>query len=321
MIKIGVIGAGQLGSIHIKLLKALADFELVGFYETDGAKSRAMKQEYEVEPFERAEELAEACDALVIASPTKTHADYALQFIRQFKHVFIEKPVTADPDDAKRLMKLVKEAEVVAQVGHVERFNPAYLAAVDYGLKPKLIDVQRLIPWSEKGEDVSVVYDLMIHDIDLVLKTVDANVKRISANGVSVVGSDPDIANARIEFHNGCVVNLTASRVAMANRREMRVYQRDAYITIDFLAQQTEIVQVSDETPKTGGQALEVGGQTRFLAPHQPEIQQLDPVEAELKAFAKAIKDKDEPPVTIHEAHLAMETAQKIMSAIETPSV
>jgi predicted dehydrogenase len=237
--------------------------------------------------------------------------------MRRGKHVFIEKPVTSTPDEAAKLMKLVEEARVVAQVGHVERFNPAFLAVADRNLQPMFIEGHRLAPWNPRGADVSVVHDLMIHDLDIVLKLVNSGIKRVSANGVAVISDTPDICNARIEFHNGCVANLTASRISTKQMRRLRLFQRDAYVTLDFLDKKAEIFNVADAAPAEGGFVeMEMDGRKRYLLPEMPEVAAVNAIEEELKAFAKAILRNDPPAVSLLEGYMAIEAAHQIAERI-----
>jgi predicted dehydrogenase len=318
MLKIGVIGAGHLGKVHLRLLKDLSEtYTLVGFYDKDGSVAAQVATELGVQAFETADSLANEVDAMVIASPTTTHADYARQMMRRGKHVFIEKPVTSTPDEAAKLMKLVEEARVVAQVGHVERFNPAFLAVADRNLQPMFIEGHRLAPWNPRGADVSVVHDLMIHDLDIVLKLVNSGIKRVSANGVAVISDTPDICNARIEFHNGCVANLTASRISTKQMRRLRLFQRDAYVTLDFLDKKAEIFNVTDAAPAEGGFVeMEMDGRKRYLLPEMPEVAAVNAIEEELKAFAKAILRNDPPAVSLLEGYMAIEAAHQIAERI-----
>ena len=246
MIKIGVLGAGHLGKIHIRLLKEIDKYELVGFYDADPEAAKEVEKEFGVKAFSSIESLIELVDAVDIVTPTITHYDCASKAIKNSKHIFIEKPVTNTIEEAKSLKGLSKEANVHVQVGHVERFNPAFIAARDYCSNPMFIETHRLAQFNPRGTDVSVVLDLMIHDIDIILSVVKSNIKRISASGVAVVSESPDIANARIEFDNGCVANLTSSRISMKNMRKSRFFQKDAYISVDFLDKKVDVIRLNN---------------------------------------------------------------------------
>src|SRR5689334_20675897 len=219
MLKIGVIGAGHLGKIHLRLLKEIPGAELVGFYDHSAETAATVEKEFGVKAFATAAALMDVCDAVDIVTPTVAHYDYASKAIRKSKHIFIEKPISTTVNEAKKITSLVNEANVKAQIGHVERFNPAFLAAKEYFNQPMFIETHRLAEFNPRGTDVSVIHDLMIHDIDVVLSVVKSNVKNINASGVAVVSDTPDIANARIEFENGCVANLTSSRISLKNMR------------------------------------------------------------------------------------------------------
>ena len=235
MLKIGVLGAGHLGKIHIKLLLELSDkYEFVGFFDPSDENAKSAIETYNVKRFESIESILDAVDCIDIVTPTLSHFSCASSALRSSKHVFIEKPVTETVDEARKLINLAEEAGVKVQVGHVERFNPAFQAALPHFNKPMFIETHRLAQFNPRGTDVPVVLDLMIHDLDAILSVVKSPVKRISASGVSVVSDTPDIANARIEFENGCVANLTASRISMKNMRKSRFFQKDAYISVDF---------------------------------------------------------------------------------------
>ena len=246
MLKIGVIGAGHLGKIHINCIKQIPDFELVGFFDTNPDIVSNVKNEFGIMPFETFEELIKAVDVVDIVTPTFAHYEYAAYALKRFKHVFIEKPIVATPGEALQLMDIAHEANVKVQVGHVERFNPAFLAAMPYFQNPMFIESHRLSGFNARGTDVPVILDLMIHDIDIILTVVKANIRKISASGVAVLSDSADIASARLEFDNGCVANLTASRISLRTMRKSRFFQRDAYISVDYLNKETEIVRIKE---------------------------------------------------------------------------
>jgi len=251
MLKIGVLGAGHLGNIHLKCIKQIADYELIGFYDPDDNKADKVAAEQGLKRFASASELIDSCDVVDIVTPTISHYECAAEAIKKSKHVFIEKPIASSPEEASKLIELAAEAGVKVQVGHVERFNPAFTAARDEIQSPMFIEAHRLAEFNPRGTDVPVVLDLMIHDIDVVLSVVKANIRRVHASGVNVVSDTPDIANARLEFDNGAVANLTASRISLKNMRKTRFFQRDAYITVDFLEKVSEVVKMNelDEIP------------------------------------------------------------------------
>ena len=244
-LKIGVLGAGHLGKIHMNCLLQLPDdYEIVGFYDPSPEKAKEAHERFGLPIYESIEALIEACEVIDIVTPTLSHFECATAALRSFRHVFIEKPITNTLDEARVLMSMAEEASVKVQVGHVERFNPAFQASRKYLAKPLFIEAHRLAEFNPRGTDVSVVLDLMIHDIDILLSVTGANVRQVSASGVAVVSETPDIANARLEFDNGCVANLTASRISLKNMRKVRFFQRDAYIAVDFLKRESEIVRM-----------------------------------------------------------------------------
>lgn len=324
MLKIGVLGAGHLGKIHIKLLKEIAGVELVGFFDNNKAVSDIVVEQFQIKNFDTAESLLQAVDAIDIVTPTVTHYEYAAKAIRQSKHVFIEKPIANSPKEAKELVSLAKEANVKAMVGHVERFNPAFLSIQNSGIamNPMFIEAHRLSQFNPRGTDVSVVLDLMIHDIDIVLSLVKATVKRISASGVAVVSKSPDIANARIEFDNGCVANLTASRISMKQMRKIRFFQKDTYLSIDLLEKQTEIFQLlPNEVPNDPSVfSIDIGSdiiEKKFVRFMQPEALPVNAIKMELELFVKAIIEKIDIPVTFTDGYNAVHVAHQIMNKIE----
>ncbi len=316
MLKIGVFGAGHLGKIHIQQWQQVADAELTGFYDPDDAQAEAAIAKYQVKRYPDMDSLIEASDAIDIVSPTTTHFDIAKKCLLTGKHVFIEKPLAHTLDEGMELVQLVKEANVKCQIGHVERYNPAFLAVGEQLIQPMFIEAHRLAQFNPRGTDVSVILDLMIHDIDIVLSLVKSPVKRISASGVSVLSETADIANARIEFDNGCVANLTSSRISLKNMRKMRLFQRDAYIGIDFLDKKTEIIRM-----KAGGSPiglmdipLETGnGEKKLISVEMPEIAPLNAIKTELAEFASAIINDRPVRVSVYDGYQAMDVAHQIL--------
>lgn len=320
MIKIGVIGVGHLGSIHLRLLKELPEFQVMGIYDLNPEKAKAVAEEFGVQAWEDMSALIDACDAVDIVTPTISHYECAKAALKRFKHIFIEKPVTHTVEEAKSLMRLAREAGVKAQVGHVERFNPAFLSMRDQELRPMFIESHRLAQWNPRGTDVSVVLDLMIHDIDIILTLVGAGIKKVSASGVTVISETPDIANARIEFDNGAVANLTASRISFKNMRKMRLFQKKMYLSIDFLNKSSEIIQLNegDSTPDPDKMKVEFtsGDKTKYLTFENPKVQPVNSIKMEFEEFARAINNDTETPVTLEQASAALETAYLIMEKI-----
>lgn len=324
MIKIGVLGAGHLGKIHIRLLKEIDKYELIGFYDANPDAAKAVEEEFGIKAFNSIESLVELVDAVDIVTPTITHYDCASKAIKSSKHIFIEKPVTNTIEEAKILIGLSKEANVKVQVGHVERFNPAFIAARDYCSSPMFIETHRLAQFNPRGTDVSVVLDLMIHDIDIILSVVKSNIKRISASGVAVVSESPDIANARIEFDNGCVANLTASRISMKNMRKSRFFQKDAYISVDFLDKKVDVIRLNDVVGEADPLAVTIdlgnGKGSKQIYFENPGISPTNAIKMELEAFADSIISNTTPLVSIDDGYKALDVAYKIIEKMKLTS-
>ncbi len=321
MLKIGVLGAGHLGKIHIRLIKEISDFQLVGFFDPNPESAKAVAAEFDTKAFDSIEELVEEVDAVDIVTPTLSHFDCAVKSIKKSKHIFIEKPITNTVEEARQLIQLAEEADVKVQVGHVERFNPAFIASQPYVKHPMFIEAHRLAQFNPRGTDVSVVLDLMIHDLDIILSMVKSNVRRISASGVAVVSDNPDITNARIEFDNGCVANLTASRISLKNMRKTRIFQKDAYISVDFLEKESEIVRLSEVNgePDPLSVTIDLGegkGQKEIYF-EKPDVAPNNAIKEELMAFAKSIIYNTNTAVTIHDGYNALDVAHQIIEKLD----
>ena len=323
MLKIGVLGAGHLGKIHIKCINDSDAYQLVGFYDPDEKISEAVEKEYGIRRLADIQEVIDLSDVVDIVTPTVSHFDCAVQALKSSKHVFIEKPVVATPDEARRLIDLAMEADVKVQVGHVERFNPAFIAARPFLEQPLFIETHRLAMFNPRGTDVPVVLDLMIHDIDIVLSIVHSNVKKISASGVPVVSDTPDIANARLEFDNGCVANLTASRISMKNMRKTRFFQKDAYISVDFLDKKAEILRMIDIDDPGNADPLAMiiepanGKKAKQIFFEKPEITPINAIQTELESFAEAINNNSNPVVSIDDGYAALDVANRIIDKMK----
>jgi predicted dehydrogenase len=324
MIKIGVLGAGHLGKIHIRLLKEIDKYQLMGFHDPNPESAAAVEKEFGVKAFPSIEALLAEVDAVDIVTPTITHYECAAKAIRSSKHIFIEKPVTNTIEEAKSLKGLSKEANVLVQVGHVERFNPAFIAARDYCSNPMFIETHRLAQFNPRGTDVSVVLDLMIHDIDIVLSVVRSNIKRISASGVAVVSESPDIANARIEFDNGCVANLTSSRISMKNMRKSRFFQKDAYISVDFLDKKVDVIRLNNVVGEADPLAVTIdlgsGKGSKQIWFENPVILPTNAIKMELETFADSIISNTTPLVSIDDGYKALDVAYKIIEKMRLTS-
>ena len=316
MLKIGVFGAGHLGKIHIQQWQKIEEVELIGFYDPDDIQAATTISEYQVPRYTDFDSLINDADAIDIVSVTTSHYEIAKRSLLKGKHLFIEKPLAQTVEEGKELVKLVAEANVKCQVGHVERYNPAFLALEDKSLKPMFIEAHRLAQFNPRGTDVSVILDLMIHDIDIVLCLVKSTVKRISASGVAVLSETADIANARIEFDNGCVANLTSSRISLKKMRKVRLFQRDAYIGIDFLDKKTEIIKMKEPGEIAGKMdfPIEIGnGLKKIISVQLPEIPTINAIKAELSDFANSVIKDIPTKVSIIDGYQALDVAHQIL--------
>ncbi|HUH29315.1 Gfo/Idh/MocA family oxidoreductase [Gelidibacter sp.] len=316
MLKAGVLGAGHLGKIHLRLLQQSEKFNLVGFFDADEVNAKKIEAEFGYKYFDTIEGLINAVDVVSIVTPTLSHYECAKLAISKGKHIFIEKPITNTVVEAETIRALVAQNNVKGQVGHVERFNPAFKAVRDQIHKPMFIESHRLAEFNPRGTDVPVVLDLMIHDIDIILSVVNSKVKNISASGVSVISETPDIANARIEFVNGCVANLTASRISLKNMRKTRFFQKDAYISVDFLEKKCEVVKMKDAPLSPGDFDMilqNAEGVKKQIYFDNPEISNNNAILDELESFADAINNNTKPIVTLHDGTEALRVATMII--------
>jgi predicted dehydrogenase len=320
MLKVGVLGAGHLGKIHLKLLQQSPKYELVGFYDENLENGKKIAEEFGYKQFKTIATLIHAVDVIDIVTPTLSHYKCAKVAIKSGKHVFIEKPISNTVAEAEEIIALAKEHNVKGQVGHVERFNPAFIATKDMIDNPMFIECHRLAEFNPRGTDVPVVLDLMIHDIDAIISVVHSKVKRINASGVSVISETPDIANARIEFENGCVANLTSSRISMKNMRKSRFFQKDAYISVDFLDKVCEVVKMKDapETPGDFDMILQnAEGVKKQIYFANPEVAPNNAILDELETFADAINNNTTPIVTLEQGTEALRVAYQIIDCFK----
>ena len=317
MLRIGIFGVGHLGKFHVNNWLEIKEATIVGFYDPNEENAANAIQQYKLQQFTSIDALLDACDAVDIIAPTTFHFELCKAAIKKGKHVFVEKPLAHTIDEAKELVKLAKEANIKFQVGHVERFNPAFLAVKDIKLEPMFIEVHRLAQFNPRGTDVSVILDLMIHDIDIILSLVKSNVKNISANGVAVMSDTPDIANVRIEFDNGCVANLTSSRISMKKMRKMRLFQKDAYIGIDFLDKKTEIIKLSSPDDKNVFTFdIDTNNGKKSIAIANPIVENGNAIQLELNGFIQAIINNTDTPVNVMDGFRAMDIAHQILKKI-----
>ena len=317
MLKVAVFGAGHLGKYHLNNWLEIEGVELVGFFDPDDHNATAVEEKYGIRRYTDAASLMDDCDAVDIIAPTTSHFQLCEAALRKGKHVFVEKPLANTMTEARELLKLAKESSVKFQVGHVERFNPAFLAVKDIGLQPMFIEVHRLAQFNPRGTDVSVILDLMIHDIDIILHLVKSSVSNISANGVAVMSDTPDIANVRIEFDNGCVANLTSSRISMKKMRKLRLFQKDAYIGIDMLDKKTEIIRLDAPGDKNVFSFdIETNNGKKTIAIANPVIEDVNAIRMELDAFKNSILSNTTTAVTVLDGFRAMEVAHQILDKI-----
>jgi len=317
MLNVGVFGTGHLGKFHLNNWKELEEVNLVGFYDPDDSIAREVAEKYGLTRFTDEEALMDACEAIDVVTPTQYHFAICEKAIKKGKHVFVEKPMANTIEEARELVKLVQESKIKFQVGHVERFNPAFLAAQALKLSPMFIEVHRLAQFNPRGTEVSVILDLMIHDIDAILSLVKSDVKTISASGVAVLTDTPDIANVRIEFDNGCVANLTSSRISIKKMRKMRLFQKDAYISIDFLDKKTEVIKLKTaEDENVFAFDIETPAGTKTIAIANPPVPEVNAIRRELEEFVSAINNNKQPVVNEIDGYRALEVAHQILQKI-----
>jgi predicted dehydrogenase len=326
-IRIGLIGLGHLGKIHLRCLLELTDlFEVVGVHDANKKMGTEVAEAFGVKHYQNVKELITDSEAIDLVTSTISHYDLGKLVLQNHKHLFVEKPICSTLQQAKRLTSLAKENNCMGQVGHVERYNPAVLALRQQVLNPMFIEVHRLASFNPRGTDVSVILDLMIHDLDLVLHWVKSPLKSIYASGVSVISSTPDIANVRLEFKNGCVANLTASRISMKQMRKVRLFQPSAYISIDLLEKKSEIIRIHNEDVNLPEEAIATqlqaaDGRTRVLEFFSPEIEPVNAIKAELADFSESIKLQQAPLVSFESATSTLEVAMKILNQIKKNNV
>jgi predicted dehydrogenase len=319
MLKVGLIGVGYLGKIHLRILLETNVFHLVGFYDIDKETSSIISKQYNVKAYSSGSELMDDCEALIIVTPSNTHFQIASEAIKKGKHVFLEKPITPTVEEAKLLMGLQKEAGVKIQVGHVERFNPAFVSGIPFIKDPQYIEIHRLAQYNPRGTDVSVTLDLMIHDLDLLLKIVGSNIKTIQAFGTKTISETVDFVNARIEFENGTIANLTSNRMSLNNMRNIRVYQPNGIVNIDLLNKVTEIIEVKNASKNSKNLVVLSGTKSpdKELVFQHPIILPTNAIKEELLAFHNSIITGSKPVVTIEDAIGVLSLAYSIDEKIQ----
>lgn len=322
MLKVGVFGVGHLGKFHLNNWKEIEGIKLVGFFDPNNDNANQVIEEYGLKRYMDEEKLMDACDIIDVITPTDHHFSVCMQAIRKGKHVFVEKPLANTIQEGRDIVNMVREANVKMQVGHVERFNPAFMALKDMNLNPMFIEVHRLAQFNPRGTEVSVILDLMIHDIDIILSLVKSDVKHISASGVAVMTDTPDIANVRIEFNNGCVANLTSSRISMKKMRKMRLFQPNSYIGIDFLEKKTEIIKLKQpEDINVFSFDIETQNGKKTIAIANPIISPQNAIKLELESFVSSIVNNTPTVVSEIDGFLALEVAHQILEKINSTSI
>jgi predicted dehydrogenase len=319
-IKVGVIGVGHLGSLHAKMFSMIESVKLEGIYDADIERAKKIAAEFKTSAFNSFDELLKKVDAVSIATPTSTHHEVALEALNAGKHIFIEKPITKNAEQAGDLIRKAREKNLKIQVGHIERFNPALLSIDHMKLQPLFIESHRLAQFNPRGTDVAVIHDLMIHDIDIILSLVKSKVTSIAANGVAVVTNNIDIANARIQFDSGCVANVTASRISASKMRKMRLFQRDAYISLNFLEGTTEVFKLVDANDNTTPSTMMLGiveAANKKIIYDKPARKEVNALKYELELFIDCILNDKEPEVTAEDGKRALEVAHEIIKKIE----
>lgn len=324
-LKIGVIGTGHLGRIHTKLWSENDSVELVGIYDANQARNEEIAKEFNTQAFASELALIQACDALTIAVPTSLHHEISMKCLNSGKHCLIEKPITENYSQAVELIEKAQSENLLIQVGHVERFNPVIAAIKKYDINPMFIEAHRLSQFKPRATDVSVIHDLMIHDIDILLWLIKSDVTSIDANGVGVLTDTIDIANARLKFANGAVANITASRISANPMRKMRIFQKNAYISLDFGNQNVEIFRLGEDAPADAMAIpatmlgnLDDALKNKNIIYEKPVVTNTNAIAEEQKAFTEAILNNTPAAVGAYEASQALKIAEEIQQIINS---
>ncbi len=323
--KVGLVGVGKLGSYHCNNLSQMENVDLVGVYDIDESQRNDMAEKFNCRAFESEQEAIDSVDIVGVIVPTSAHVDVVCRALEKDKPVFVEKPIAGTIAEAEKIVELAAKKNIPVQVGHIERFNPAILALDSFALKPLFIESHRLAPFDPRGTDVAVILDLMIHDIDIILSLVKSPVRAIHANGVAIVSDEADIANARIEFENGAVANVTASRISQRKMRKMRIFQQDAYVSIDFLQRLTELFRLADSESQSLGAInlgqIDKGKYKRNILYEKPTIPESDAMQAEWKSFFHALDTNSRPLVSALDGLNALKVAMHIREKIRNSAV
>ncbi len=318
--KIGVIGIGHLGQHHARIFSELDDSELIGVYDIDFQRAETIAQQNHCKNFHTVKDLLKKVDAVSIATPTTTHFNYCKESLNTGKHIFVEKPICSNLEDAKELVSIAENNNLKIQVGHIERFNPAIMALSKILLNPIFIEANRIAPFTPRGSDVPVVLDLMIHDIDVILSLMRSRVKNIKAVGIPILTNDIDIANAKIEFENGALANITASRISLKRERKIRFFQKNMYISLDYQKKDVQVVKKSVEIEQVMKEIMSGKRQpdiSELYNRQKLEIIEKEPLKSELENFVDAIQNNKRPIVNGQDGYEALRVAFLIMKDIE----
>ncbi|MFZ1292238.1 MAG: Gfo/Idh/MocA family oxidoreductase [Melioribacteraceae bacterium] len=321
-LKVGILGTGHLGKIHTKLIKEVPRVNLVGVYDLNNEAAKIVAKEFNTNCFNTLDEFLSSIEAVSIVATTSAHYELIKKAFVKNVHVFVEKPITSTIPQAEEVVKLAEEKNLKLQVGHIERFNSALLSLEKYNLDPKFIQTDRLSQFNPRGTDVAVVLDLMIHDIDIILSLVKSKVKEVRASGVAVVSESIDIANARIEFENGAIANVTASRISQKKMRKMRMFQKDSYISVDFNSGVSEVFRLISPNDMNVEHFLSfgeigIGENKKSVIYEQPEIKEVNALKHELHLFIDSVLDNKQPVVSGADGLEALKVAQIILEKIE----
>lgn len=321
-LKVGVVGTGHLGKLHTKMFKSIDNCELIGIFDSNPGQVKIVSEEFGVQSSDSLEHLLNNVDAVSIAATTTAHFQIAKKCFEKGIHVFIEKPITATIPEAEEIVEIAKQKGLILQVGHIERFNPALVSMEKYMLEPKFIQTDRLAQFNPRGTDVAVVLDLMIHDIDIILSLVKSDVKEVHANGVAIVSDHLDIANARLQFENGAVANVTASRISQKKMRKMRIFQQDGYIALDFITGTAEMFKLQSLNEETLPSQISfgeigVGDKKKRLVYEQPQQKEINALQYELQLFVNSVLNNQQPTVTGEDGLRALKVAEIIIKKID----
>ncbi len=308
-LRVGVIGVGHLGEYHVQKYQAIPAVDLVGVVDANPARAREIEQRYQVRPYDGHNDILDKVDAVSLAVPTETHFNVARDVLSRGVHLLVEKPITYRLEDAEYLLSLAREKDLILQVGLVERFNPAVVKMESLLTDPVFIESHRMNAFTIRGIDVDVVLDLMIHDLDIFLHIVPSEVKEIHAVGMSVITDRTDIANVRIIFENGAVANLTASRVSNKTLRKIRVFQQDAYLSVNCAKREISIIRLDSDAKDAHGYPQ--------LTSKKMKFHDSDPLADEIISFVHAVTNGSEPVVTGRDGRRALEVALEIIDQIE----